>query len=163
MKQVQKGFTLIELMIVVAIIGILAAIALPQYQTYIARSQVSRVMGETSAVKTALEDCIAGGRLTLAIGGAATTCDPQVTASTLMTAASTWGAPAVAGAGYPAITNPMAAGADVTIVATFGNGAASILSGTPYTLTWTRADATGAWTCSTSAAMPAKFKPNGCI
>ena len=42
----QKGFTLIELMIVIAIIGILAAIAIPQYQNYIARSQVTRAMGE---------------------------------------------------------------------------------------------------------------------
>ena len=57
----QKGFTLIELMIVVAIIGILAAIAIPQYQNYIARSQVSRVMGETSAVKTAVETCLLDG------------------------------------------------------------------------------------------------------
>jgi type IV pilus assembly protein PilA len=58
-RQLQKGFTLIELMIVVAIIGILAAVALPAYQDYTVRARVSEVILAASTCRTAITDAVA--------------------------------------------------------------------------------------------------------
>ena len=76
MKSMQKGFTLIELMIVVAIIGILAAIAIPAYSNYVKKAKFTEVVQASQAVKTATEICIQD--LGIAAGAAATGCDTGV-------------------------------------------------------------------------------------
>jgi type IV pilus assembly protein PilA len=159
-RNVQKGFTLIELMIVVAIIGILAAIAIPQYQTYVAKSQVTRVMGEAGALKTAADTCLLEGKATPTATASATTCDPAASASTLLTGAAQSGAvAAVANVnGYPTMALGATAADDSTVEGILGNGAAQALKGKK--VTWTRKGGTGTWSCTTDVEV--KYAPVGC-
>lgn len=152
MNTVQKGFTLIELMIVVAIIGILAAIAIPQYQNYIAKSQVSRAVSELGAVKTAVETCLNDGQT------AATECDLGWTGSSIISMTT----PGTSTAGTPvtaAVTNTAALTSTQTIEGTFAGSAAATLTDTAQEVVWTRSNL-GTWTCTTD--VDAKFRPSSC-
>jgi type IV pilus assembly protein PilA len=144
MKTMQKGFTLIELMIVVAIIGILAAVAIPAYQDYIARSQVTAGLAEVNPGKTQVEVIINDGNATSLTGGSASA--------------------SAVGLQY---TSERCSAIEVNAATT---GVASIvctLKGTPEVLARTIAmsrTSAGAWSCVTggATALQAKYKPKGC-
>jgi len=132
-RSMQKGFTLIELMIVVAIIGILAAVALPAYQDYTVRAKVSEVMLAASAGKTAVSE--AASTLNALPGDSSVTITSQTSKY-------------VSGVTY--------AGGIVTATAT---GDTSI-TGSTITMTGVFASGQMTWTCGGSIA--AKYRPASC-
>lgn len=143
----QKGFTLIELMIVVAIIGILAAIAIPQYQDYIARSQVNRVVGEVSALKTSAEENLMRGITPSGTEGAGNN-NLGFTESSLID-------------GFVVNFDSTGLG---SMAATLGESASTAITGATVTISRT---ADGAWSCAVSKAAAgagwnSSFVPAGC-
>jgi len=142
MTKLQKGFTLIELMIVVAIIGILAAIAIPAYQDYIARSQVSEAVTLLDGAKTATEENVAQ---TGVFPATAAMTALGVVVSGKYVAAMTSAASGTAGAG--------------TLTATMK--AQSVSNGIKSKTVNMSRTASGVWTCATGN-MTAKYLPQAC-
>jgi type IV pilus assembly protein PilA len=152
MKQGQQGFTLIELMIVVAIIGILAAIAIPQYQDYTIKAKIANALTAAAPLKTAVSLCAQEA------GGVLTTCDTTVTAT-----------PTSIPIFVATKEVASASVADGVITMTLGTGIGSGVDGGNITMTpavnatsiiWTNASGTSGTAVTQAAALDAITKTN---
>ncbi|EEY37693.1 pilin [Vibrio mimicus] len=137
----QKGFTLIELMIVVAVIGVLAAIAVPQYQKYVAKSEAASALATLTGLKTNAE------AYTVETGSFPTNNEN----AQLGTPTSSMGTIAYANGG-----NSGAAG---TITFSFTGTVSPDLKNKGIRLSRT---ATGTWTCESATALDVGVRPKGC-
>ncbi len=138
----QKGFTLIELMIVVAIIGILASIALPAYQNYIARSQVSDSIILLDSARTDVEIDIIESGVFPANAAALTALGTRISST------------------YGSLTTANIVASNGDIVYTFNAGNKNIQTKTVSYKRTTDATGKSNWNCTST--LNAKYKPKGC-
>lgn len=150
----QCGFTLIELTIVVAIIGILASIAVPQYQIYVGKTQATRIINELGQLRLSVEECLQTGRPVIGLG--TDECDPRASASNLIVGGSQVGIVLPNNMGVAQISNPLTLITSITaIVSTQVNPK---LVGKK--IEWLRTS-NGSWSCRSN--IEVIYLPESCI